>query len=210
MLFLRPVYTNGSTLITTSNRILYDPTNGTVSTGDIFRAGGQPLSVVLVYIDRYSVRYLVIRHLKTTFIIGRFFNMDEQQKHFCPKCGRNYLPGRSWCDHCNVKLVAPDTYASSKELFEQNTVTVHVAETPLQAELLREILETNGILCALVGTVPSNLFRFTVDGLAKVRILVLESVADEAREIIHDALASLQTNDIEPGEEDDNENSDSE
>ena len=135
--------------------------------------------------------------------------MSEEQQ-FCPRCGRNYPQKESWCEKCNVRLVDSRTLDATKELFEQDSVTIHIAENPLQAELLRAILESNGILCTLVGEVPSSLFRFTVDGLAKVRIVVLSSIADEAKKIIQDALGSVQTAEIDPREEFDDENSDSE
>lgn len=122
--------------------------------------------------------------------------MTEEQKDeqlFCPKCGRTYPKDVRWCEHCVVNLVTPSAFEASRSLFQENTVTVHVADTPLQAEILREILEVNGIVCALVGEVPSSVFPFTVDGLAKVRIVVLESVADEAQKIIQEAMATAET-----------------
>ena len=129
-------------------------------------------------------------------------------EHFCPKCGRNYPPNVQWCEHCAVKLEDANTVETTSELFKQDTVTVHIAENPLQAELLREILESNGIMSTLVGEVPSSVFPFTVDGLARVRVIVLQSAADEATKIINDAIAAFQTAKIEP-EEDEDEDSDS-
>ncbi|MCD6386340.1 DUF2007 domain-containing protein [Candidatus Sumerlaeota bacterium] len=125
--------------------------------------------------------------------------MNEEQL-FCPKCGRTYPKDVRWCEHCAVKLVTSEALDATKSLFQEKTVTVHVADTPLQAEIFRQILETNGIICALVGEVPSAIFPFTVDGLAKVRIVVLESVADDAREIIQEAMATAETQETDLSE----------
>lgn len=114
--------------------------------------------------------------------------MDAESDKFCPECGRNFSGEIKWCAHCQVQLVSENNLGASKQLFEENTVTVHIAETRLEAEILRGILEVNGINCALVGDVPPAIYPFTVDGLAKVRILVLENVAEEASKIIREAL----------------------
>ena len=132
--------------------------------------------------------------------------MSEDAK-YCPKCGRNYTSELEWCEHCAVKLVSSNVVESPRQLFEEESVTVHIADNPLQAELLREILEANEIMCALGGEVPSSVFPFTVDGLAKTRILVLESAADDAKKIIDNALATNQSDQQEkeePGDEDRN------
>lgn len=138
--------------------------------------------------------------------------MNNEEVLFCPKCGRNFSDDTRWCQHCGVNLVSEETIEDTKQLFEQNTVVVHIAENALEAELLREVLEENGILCALVGEVPSTLLPFTVDGLAKVRILVLEDVADEARAIIKETLSQAEEDTEElfiEEEEENNEDSNS-
>ncbi len=135
--------------------------------------------------------------------------MSEGQK-YCPKCGRNYSEDKEWCEHCAVKLVSPDDFESTKTLFNEESVTVHIADNPLQAELLREILESNGIKCALVGEVPPSVFPFTVNGLARTRILVLESAAEDAKRIINEALERAERAQPESEEESADEDSDSE
>ena len=108
---------------------------------------------------------------------------------FCPRCGRNYPDENvTWCENCGTKLVTEENVAATKHLLEKESVSVYEAQDPIEAEMCREILETNGIMCALVGTVPSSVFPFTVDGLAKVRIVVLENVADDAKRIIEQTI----------------------
>jgi len=67
-----------------------------------------------------------------------------------------------------------------------------------EANLIKGILAASGIECVLVTPVPHNLYPFTVDGLATIRIKVLASQLAAAQELLRDFETPP-----EPGTEDD-------
>jgi len=55
-----------------------------------------------------------------------------------------------------------------------------------EANIVKGILAASGIECVLVTQVPHNLYPFTVDGLAAIRIKVLASELAAAQELLRD------------------------
>ena len=55
-----------------------------------------------------------------------------------------------------------------------------------EANIIKGILAASGIECVLVTQVPHNLYPFTVDGLATIRIKVLASQLAAAQELLRD------------------------
>jgi len=55
-----------------------------------------------------------------------------------------------------------------------------------EANIVKGILQVSGIECVLVTQVPHNLYPFTVDGLAAIRIKVLASQLAAAQELLRD------------------------
>ncbi len=55
-----------------------------------------------------------------------------------------------------------------------------------EANIVKGLLEESGIHCALLTQVPHNIYPFTVNGLAAIRINVLESQLEEARTVLRD------------------------
>jgi hypothetical protein len=53
-----------------------------------------------------------------------------------------------------------------------------------EAEMVRQILDGYGIACQVVSDVTHAVLPLSVDGLGEIRILVLPSRLDEAREIL--------------------------
>lgn len=70
---------------------------------------------------------------------------------------------------------------------EGRTVLLTEAANEMEAELLRTLLEAEGIPCILSGTVPKSVFPLTVDGLAGVKVLVLERDLERSRRVIEEA-----------------------
>ena len=66
----------------------------------------------------------------------------------------------------------------------EKLVEVYRASGELEAHVIKGLLETNGIRCILRSDAAFSVHAFTVDGMGEVTVSVLESVADEAREII--------------------------
>ena len=69
--------------------------------------------------------------------------------------------------------------SSSEELVE-----VYRANGEIEAQVIRSLLEYHGIPCLLKGEAARNIYGLTVDGIAEVRIMVWEQLADRARALI--------------------------
>jgi len=67
---------------------------------------------------------------------------------------------------------------------KEKTVDVYRASGELEAQVIKGLLESNGIPCILRSDAASSVHAFTVDGMGEVKISVLESMVDEARRII--------------------------
>lgn len=67
---------------------------------------------------------------------------------------------------------------------KEKTVDVYRASGELEAQVIKGLLESNGIHCIMRSDAASSVHAFTVDGMGEVKIAVLESMADEARRII--------------------------
>ena len=63
-------------------------------------------------------------------------------------------------------------------------VIVHRCHDDIEADLIRQLLESEMIPCQVVSNVPHSVFPLTFDGLGEVRIGVLVSEADRARKLI--------------------------
>jgi hypothetical protein len=67
---------------------------------------------------------------------------------------------------------------------EGKLVEVYKARHEMEAQVIRGLLESYDIPCFLKSNAAPSVHMFTVDGMAEVRIMVLESLADQARELI--------------------------
>jgi hypothetical protein len=66
----------------------------------------------------------------------------------------------------------------------EKLVEVYRANGEMEAQVIRSLLEYHGIPCLLKGEAARNIYGLTVDGIAEVRIMVWERVADKARSLI--------------------------
>ncbi len=66
----------------------------------------------------------------------------------------------------------------------EKLVEVYRASGELEALVIKGLLEISGIRTILRSDAAFSVHPFTVDGMGEVKIEVLESLADEAREII--------------------------
>ncbi len=66
----------------------------------------------------------------------------------------------------------------------EELVEVYRANGEMEAQVIRSLLEYHGIPCLLKGDAARNIYGLTVDGIAEVRIMVWERMADEARSLI--------------------------
>ncbi len=67
---------------------------------------------------------------------------------------------------------------------EEKLVEVYKARNDMEAQVIRSLLESYDIPCFLKSNAAPSVHMFTVDGMAEVRVLVLDSMAERARELI--------------------------
>lgn len=85
---------------------------------------------------------------------------------------------------------------------DERVVVIHRARTLAEAVILRGLLESAGIASPATSAADPYPLRLSPRGFAGSDIQVLESLADEAREILADYFASAgRPGDEEPGEE---------
>ena len=66
----------------------------------------------------------------------------------------------------------------------EKLVDVYRASGEMEAQVIKGLLESNGIPCILRSDASSSVHTFTVDGMGEVAVAVLESLAEEAKRII--------------------------
>ena len=67
---------------------------------------------------------------------------------------------------------------------QSKMVEVHRAWGEAEALIIKAMLESNGIPCFFRSNAAPSVHVFTVDGMGEYRIMVDESRAEEARELI--------------------------
>jgi len=114
---------------------------------------------------------------------GYRFVGEELVNKPCPNCGD---------PSGKVYLLRPHLKA------DEPVVEIYRAPHWLRAEMIREILQSQGIMVAFKTHMPWALMTFTVDGAGEVAILALESEAERARGIIEEFLKRFDA--AEPAE----------
>ena len=66
----------------------------------------------------------------------------------------------------------------------EKLVEVYRATGNMEAQVIKSLLESFGIPCLLKSNAAQSIHVFTVDGLAEVRVMVRESMTEEARRLI--------------------------
>jgi hypothetical protein len=66
----------------------------------------------------------------------------------------------------------------------EQLVEVYRARGEAEAQVIKGLLESYDIPCLLQSNAAPSVHMFTVDGMGEVRVMVRESMADEARELI--------------------------
>ncbi len=75
-----------------------------------------------------------------------------------------------------TKKTDPDVDSKLKEL--------HKVWGPVEAEIIKSYLESNGIVCILRGKVVQSVHPFSADGLGEIKILVSEEDYTKAQELL--------------------------
>jgi len=63
-------------------------------------------------------------------------------------------------------------------------IAVYTATGEAEAQIIKGLLESNGIPCLLKSLAAPSVHVFTVNGMGEVRVMVWESAADKARKLI--------------------------
>ena len=65
-------------------------------------------------------------------------------------------------------------------------VEVYRAAGELEAQVIKGLLESYGIPCLLRGEAARTIYGLTVDGIGEVKIMVWDSMAEEAKRLIRE------------------------
>jgi hypothetical protein len=63
-------------------------------------------------------------------------------------------------------------------------VEVYHARNEMEAQVIKGLLESYDIPCFMKSNAAPSVHTFTMDGMGEVRVMVLESMVDKARELI--------------------------
>jgi pyruvate/2-oxoacid:ferredoxin oxidoreductase alpha subunit len=88
-----------------------------------------------------------------------------------------------------------------EHLDHDKLVVLMITQSETEANIVKSLLEESGIHCALLTQVPHNLYPFTVDGLAAIRIKVLESQLEAAKALLREQESDAANGLIDPGED---------
>lgn len=75
-------------------------------------------------------------------------------------------------------------------------VTIFASRSPIEADVVRGLLEANGVMSIVATGLPRSVFPFTVSDLGEVRLSVHPDEAEEARRIIEGHRTELQTGQV--------------
>jgi hypothetical protein len=90
---------------------------------------------------------------------------------------------------------------NEEHLDHDKLVVLMITQSEAEAGIVKGLLEESGIHCALLTQVPHNVFPFTVDGLAAIRIKVLESQLEAAKALLREQKSDAANGLIDPGED---------
>ena len=117
--------------------------------------------------------------------------LDPEQMPHCPQCMTEYAEGAVECPDCRQALQPglppehdPHSKRSGAKLVRLRTFSGPTAQ--LDANLARNILETQGILCVLPGEASAEM----LPGVDPVQLLVRSEDAEEAAEILQSYIDS--------------------
>ena len=63
-------------------------------------------------------------------------------------------------------------------------VEVYHARSEMEAQVIKSLLESYNIPCFMKSNAAPSVHTFTMDGMGEVRIMVLESMGERAKELI--------------------------
>ncbi len=88
-----------------------------------------------------------------------------------------------------------------EHLDHDKLVVLMTTQSEPEANIVKSLLEEAGIHCALLTQVPHNLYPFTVNGLAAIRIKVLESQLEAAKTLLREQERDAADSSDDPGDD---------
>ena len=67
---------------------------------------------------------------------------------------------------------------------KEKMVEVYKAPNEMEAKVIKSLLESYDIPCFLKSNAAPSVHLFTIDGMGEVKVMVLESMAEEAKSLI--------------------------
>ena len=102
----------------------------------------------------------------------------------CPNCNYKYVPGIAICPDCNMPLVDSIELNNYTELSEEDWVLVYTAFNEIDADMLKENLESAGIAASILSQKDSS---FPAPGdLSTIKIFVKKADVSDALEFIQE------------------------
>ncbi|MFC1950507.1 DUF2007 domain-containing protein [Chloroflexota bacterium] len=68
----------------------------------------------------------------------------------------------------------------------EKLVKIYQATGELEAQVVKGLLESNGIPCILESAAARSVHVFTIDGMGEIGIMVHQSMVDDAKKLIRD------------------------
>ena len=66
----------------------------------------------------------------------------------------------------------------------EKMVQVYDARNEMEAQVIKSLLESYGVPCFFKSNAAPSVHMFTMDGMGEVKVMVMESMAARARELI--------------------------
>jgi len=88
--------------------------------------------------------------------------------------------------------------STEEHLDNEGLVELMVTQSETEANIIKSLLEASQIGCVLVTQVPHNVYPFTINGLAAIKIKVLDSDLEAARSTLRDYENSGLSEDQDP------------
>ena len=67
---------------------------------------------------------------------------------------------------------------------KEKMIQVYKAPNEMEAQVIKSLLESYGIPCYLKSHASPSVHLFTVDGMGEFKVMVLESMAEDAKKLI--------------------------
>jgi hypothetical protein len=102
----------------------------------------------------------------------------------CPNCKYEYVPGITICPDCNTPLVDAIDLNNYSELSEEDWVLVYTSFSEIDADMLKENLESAGISASVLSQKDSS---FPAPGdLSTIKLFVKKADVTETLEFIQE------------------------